>query len=281
MAEILNATVIVDKHKNEEIKNSCKDKLPSYLESETTNDIVFTNVGNVHSTPDKDKILTQDFNNPIKYINKNTNSPHKNIYLFNQSLLKNSLFKSPVFKKLNKRANSVDTAQTDICSQRKRTISANSDSNISKSELYNTEDFESIDLLHDLDSVIKFENCRDTFLSTIMNTTQDDEGMNKDPVTDPLSISDCEKKDTDTLADSYSMSRKKRRIETRSQSQIKRQKSEYHFKKDKHKLNMEEKRVLKELNNFEEFEEMPLINIKVNFDYNNKISKWLIDNKSK
>jgi len=66
------------------------------LESE--NDTVFTNIENIHNTSNKvDKILMQDFN--AKYINKNTNSPHKNIYLFNQNLLKN--LKSPVFKKLN------------------------------------------------------------------------------------------------------------------------------------------------------------------------------------
>lgn len=89
MAEILNTTLIVDKHKNEELENFCKDKLPRMsccLESE--NDIVFTNVENIHNTPNKvDKILTQDFN-IAKCINKNTNSPHKNIYLFNQNLLK-------------------------------------------------------------------------------------------------------------------------------------------------------------------------------------------------
>ena len=69
-------------------------------------------------------------------------------------MLKNP--KSPVFKKLNKRANSVDKAQKDTYLQRKRTISVNSDCDIFKSELYNTENFETIDLLYDLDSVIKF-----------------------------------------------------------------------------------------------------------------------------
>jgi len=102
------------------------------LESE--NDTVFTNIENIHNTSNKvDKILMQDFN--AKYINKNTNSPHKNIYLFNQNLLKN--LKSPVFKKLNKRANSIQLKQ--IYSQKKRIITINSDSDIFKSELYNTE----------------------------------------------------------------------------------------------------------------------------------------------
>ncbi|XP_011068868.1 PREDICTED: uncharacterized protein LOC105154826 isoform X1 [Acromyrmex echinatior] len=96
----------------------------------------------------------------------------------------------------------------------------------------------------------------------MINTTQeDDEGMIKDPVTDPFSISDYEKERSDMFADSCPMSRKRRRIET-SQFQIKWQKSECHFKKDKHKLNIEEKCLLQKLNNFEEWEEMPLINIK-------------------
>lgn len=109
-----------------------------------------------------------------------------------------------------------------------------------KLELYNTENFnncEGIDLLHDLDSVVKFEDNTDIFLSLMTdNTTQENDsllGISKDPATDPLSI-DCGKKDT--LMDSE-------------------------FNK---KLNMEEKHLLK---NLDEWEEMPLIVIKVSLNY--------------
>lgn len=182
-------------------------------------------------------------------------------------MLNSPLLKSPIFKKWSKSVQSVDTAQKNTCPQRRRTISVNSDT--FKLELYNTENFnncEGIDLLHDLDSVVKFEDNTDIFLSLMTdNTTQEDDsllGISKDPATDPLSI-DCEKKDT--LMDSEFS--KKCRLKVESKSQIKRQGTKHHFKKRKHKLNMEEKHLLKQLKNLEEWEEMPLIVIKVSLDY--------------
>lgn len=102
----------------------------------------------------------------------------------------------------------------------------------------------------------------------MVDATQGDDdllGMNKDPATDPLSISDCEKKDTDTLTDSDSKFNNRRSLRNiESKSQIKKQTSKRHFKK--RKLNTAEECLLKELENFEELKEMPLIDIKVSCD---------------
>lgn len=270
MAQVISNTVNVNKHGNEEIKSLYKDNVPSHLEPQRINEIVSPKkIESVHGTPNK--IDRQNVNN-TKCINENTNSPQKNIFLFNEKcLLKSPLLKSPIFKKWDKSAQSVNTAQTNTCSQRRRTISANSDYDTFKLELYNTENInnvEGINLLHDLDSVVKFEDSKDIFLSlmTDINTTQEDDsllGVNKDPATDPLSISDCEKKDI--LMDLDSKFSKEHRIKAESISQIK-SRSKHHFKKRKYELNKKEKHLLKQLENLEEWEEMPLIVIKVCLD---------------
>lgn len=269
MAEVTSNTININEHANDKIERSCKDNVSSHLASQVISKGVSTKVDNVHSTPNRTN-NPQGFND-TSYTNENTNSPDKNIYLFNQKDLSKSPFKSPVFKKWNKSPQFVDTARTNTRSQRKRTISTSSDYDAFKSDLCNIENFhnfEVTELLHDLNSVVKFEDCKDIFLSSMVDTTQGEDdllGMNKDPATDPLSISDCEKKDTDTLTDSDSKFNIRRSIRIiESKSQIKKQTSKRHFKK--RKLNTAEERLLKELENFEELKEMPLIDIKVSFD---------------
>jgi len=263
---IPDTTMSVNKRANEEIENPCKDNVPNHLDSQIINEVISRKIENVHSTPNNVD-NSQDFNN-TNYTNENIKSPRKNT--FNQK----GLLKSPVFKK-SESAQFADTTQTNACLKRKQTNSADSNYDTFKSELNveNFSNFEDINLLHDLDSVIKFENSQDIFLSSIMDPVQDDGllGMNKDPVTDPLSISDCEKKDSDTVANSYSRFSKKHRSPVKSKSQIKRQRSKHPFKKKKHELNVEEKQeeelLLKKLKNFEESDKLPLIDIKVSFDY--------------
>ncbi|XP_071570194.1 uncharacterized protein [Temnothorax nylanderi] len=299
MAEII--TVNVQKLGNEEVGNSCKEnefKWPSHTTQEddglsevnkdpTTdplfisdcerkdpdmdsdprfnkslshlnsqiNEIIFDKE-NIHSTPNKVNNLTgfDDTN----CADKNTNSPQKNIHLVNQKdLLKSPAFKSPVFKKSDK---SVDITPVDTCPQRGRTISMNSDYNTFKLELCNTENFnnfETIDLLHDLDSIVKFEDGNDVLLSSMRN--DDLSEVNKDPTTDPLFISDSEKKNLDTTSDSDEQFNKKRKLRIESRPRVKRE-NKCHFKK--RKLNTEEEYLSERLKNFEEWEEMPLINIK-------------------
>jgi len=271
MAEIISDTTMsVNKRANEEIENPCKDNVPSHLDSQVINEIISRKIENVHSTPNSVD-NSQDFNN-TNCTNENIKSPRKNTFN-RKDLLKSPLFKSPVFKK-SESAQFADTTQTNACLKRKRTNSADNNYDAFKSELNveNFSNFEDINLLHDLDSVIKFENSQDIFLSSMMDPVQDDGllGMNKDPVTDPLSISDCEKKDSDTVANSR-FSKKHRSPVKSKKSQIKRQRSEHPFKKKKHELDVEEKQkeklLLKKLKNFEECQKLPLIDIKVSFDY--------------
>jgi len=270
MAEIIpDTTMSVNKRANEEIENPCEDNVPSHLDSQMINEIISTKIENVHSTPNN--VDNSQAFNDTNYTNENIKSPHKNT--FNQKdLLKSPLFKSQ-FKKLES-AQFTNLTQINACLKRKQTNSADNNYDAFKSELNNVENisnFEDINLSHDLDSVIKFENSQDIFLSSMMDPVQDDSllGMNKDPMTDPLSISDCEKKDSDTVVNSRFSN--KHRSPVKSKSQTKRQRFEHSFKKKKHELNVEEKQeeefLLKKLKSFEEWEKMPLIDIKVSFDY--------------
>lgn len=259
-------------HVNGEIENSRDDSVPNHSESQIINEVVSMEVENgTFTVPSTDCLSngtdnSQDVNS-ANCRNENTNSPNKSARSHNRKdSLKSPLFKSPI-KQWDKSARFTDMAQTSVCPQRKRTISSNSDYDKFQSDLNDTENvpcLEGIDLLHDLDSVIKFEDSKDIFFSTIMDVTREDDlGVNKDPVTDPLSISDCEKKDTDTLAESHSiMLGKKREIRTALRSQMKRQMPKCYFKNKKRKTNTE-KKLLKELKIFEEeWEEMSLSNIK-------------------
>lgn len=262
MDKIISSTPInVKTHGNEEIGNSCKE---NELKSPTINEITSTKIENVYVTPKK-------VDNPQGFNNTNcinNTSSQKNIHLLGQKdLLKSPLFKSPIFKGWDK---SVDTTEVDTCSQRKRTRSVTSDYDAFKLELHNTENFNNldVDLLHDLDSVVKFIDSKDTtLLTSIMdvNKMQEDDDLsevNKDPATDPLFISDCEEKDPEINADSNSKFSRKHR-QTKSKPQIKRQSKRY---VKKHKFNTEEERVLEELKH-EEWEEMLLIDIQVSFVY--------------
>lgn len=245
-------------YRKEETENSYyKDsEFKSPLKS-MTNEITSTKV-DVHCTPNKTDNL-QSFNNASS--NENTNNSQKERYLFNQ---KDSL-KSPLFKnaRVFKGNRSVDMTQMDTSLRRKRMISISSESDIFKLEFSSIENcnFENINFSHDLDSVIKFENSEDVLLSPMMDigTIQEDDSLseiNKEPVTDSLSINDCEKKDPETFANSNAKFNSKR-IE--SKPQVKRRSSRLK------KLNTEEKHCLQELEKFKEWKEMPLNDIKVDF----------------
>ncbi|XP_036148519.1 uncharacterized protein LOC105837813 [Monomorium pharaonis] len=238
----------VNKHRN---KKSPKNNMPS-IESQITNETELVKIKNVHSTPNKVNNL-QDCKDTI--INENTNSPRKNVRLvIQQNLLKSPLFKSPAFKKCDKSVESA-TTQTNTCPQRRRTIS--SDYDTFKSELYsanNFNNFDTIELLHDLDSIVTFENSGDLF--STLNIDMQDDGLleiNKDPATDPLSISDSEKKNNDALINSDLDSSKRYRMELKPQIKERRSK-----RSKKHKLNSDEKSILKELEKSIKLEKIPL-----------------------
>ncbi|XP_014475735.1 PREDICTED: uncharacterized protein LOC106745027 [Dinoponera quadriceps] len=139
-----------------------------------------------------------------------------------------------------------------------------------KSELYNSEncnDFGAVDLLYNdlLNTRVNIEDSKvssDILLSSIadMNTLQYiDEGLadfNKDPLTDPLFINDHEEKDVDSIFDTDLDCKP---VALRRSSRIHKSPIGDYNVDDikKHKLNIEEKHILKELENIEE-EELPL-----------------------
>lgn len=261
------ATMSAKKYGNEVTGDPCKEnefKSPRRLRSQMINEIISARVQSVYSTPKKIE-SPRSFNNR-NCLNDNTNTPQRNRYLFNQKdILKSPLFKSPIFDKNT----SVDRTQMDACPRRKRMISM-SEYDTFKLELDNIEhvhNFEGIDLLHDLDSVIKFEDSKD-ILSAIMDVSplEDDDGasaMNKDPATDPLSISDCEKKDPEAYRSPNSKFKRKRKTKVELKPQVKRRKSSRFVKQ--RKLDTREEYLSEELENLEEWENMPLSALKVDF----------------
>ncbi|CAL1674936.1 unnamed protein product [Lasius platythorax] len=100
---------------------------------------------------------------------------------------------------------------------------------------------EVIDLLPDLNSVVRFEDTNISDILSLMDTNivqESDDSLvdvNKDPAIDPLFINNCEERDADTTL-----------MDSKSQSS-----------KLKHKLNTEEKHLLKELEDLEEWEDLP------------------------
>lgn len=103
------------------------------------------------------------------------------------------------------------------CLKREKIISVfSSDYNMFKSELNNMENFyecEVIDLLPDLNSVVRFEDTNISDILSLMDTNivqETDDSLvdvNKDPAIDPLFINNCEERDADTtLMDSKSQS---------------------------------------------------------------------------
>ncbi|XP_011870152.1 PREDICTED: uncharacterized protein LOC105563292 [Vollenhovia emeryi] len=220
-----------------------------------------------HGTPKKVDKPTDSYNtnkttwvNTIDCANENINSPQKDKYLVDHE----NLLTSP--KRWNK---SVDT-----CPQRERTISTNIDYDTFQLELSSMEksNFDTIYLLHNSNSAIKFEDTND-ILSTMMDvdTMQENDsllGANKDPATDPLSISDCDKKDPDTAIDSDSKLSRKRKISVESKSQVKRRSKR---RCTKNRLSIKEEQLMDELEKFEEWERMPLSEIKKLMDLRVKL----------
>ncbi|KAL6265540.1 hypothetical protein P5V15_002335 [Pogonomyrmex californicus] len=281
MAEIiLNTTINQNKYENEETESYCKNNGRNHIiESQITNENLCTEIENLHSIPNK----TDNLQNlpSANYKTDVTGSPHKNTFLFRQKdLVKSPLFKNLVFNKSD--TQSINTTELNTYLVRKRTISASSDYDLFKSELDDIENFgnnfnniENISLLHDLDSIVKFEDSKvsSILLSSMLNVNaiqETDDSMleaTKDPVTDPLSISDHEEKDTNKIMDPDTKINKKSTLKMELKPELKRRRSsrlinKYPSKKQKCDLNTEEKHLFTELESINKCENLPLILIK-------------------
>lgn len=226
---------------------------------------------NATSTPKKAANLQNDHCK-----DKNLNSPLN--LSFNEKELQ-ELFRSPKFNNQKRFLQSGNITPTSkVGSQNKRKI--NDDNDILNSELYNSEhfnDFEAIDMLHDLNFVAHFESTKpsdilSTMIDTNTNAEDTDENLtevNKNPLKDPLSISE-EENDT-TLAKSKYPVQKRRSIRLYNK-QINKQvttsntintNSNDSFKKDKKKLNTKKKYLLEQLENITNQEKLSLTDTKV------------------
>lgn len=128
----------------------------------------------------------------------------------------------------------------------------------------NFNEFEVNNLLHD--STVYFEDTKISSDSLSLMDTNIVQGIddslvnvNKDPATDPLFISDLEENDIDTsLMDSKSVEPEKSVCVDKQISNVNNP-----FEKQKHKLNEKEKHLLKELENIQNWEKLPLPFVKV------------------
>lgn len=138
----------------------------------------------------------------------------------------------------------------------------------------NFDEFEANNFLHDLNSAVYFEDTKISpdilsLMDTNMLDTDDSlVNINKDPATDPLFISDFEENDVDTsLMNSKSSVEKSVCTEQISggNDSLKKQISSGNdpLKKQK-QLNTKEKHLLKELENIQNCEKLPLTCVKVN-----------------
>lgn len=259
----------VKKRKSEETKEACNDKISNRAEAQVKAENVQsddTEVPNlchisykdhdINSTPSRRKIKRESSTNclPTNCLNRTEEDGDK--YL---------------------RSN--DTPQRIARSSQKRKLSISSDCDVFKEELEDLENLqkfehvENIELAHDLDTVIRFndiDETSNTLFSTMIDTshiqTETDDStsqinMNKDPLTDPLFISDHEEKNTDgtsvDLESKFSLGKEvQRRRSTRNFSKpIKKVHANVRdsFVKD---LDEEEIDLFKDL---EEQEELPLI----------------------
>lgn len=251
---------------NKETKHN--DNVQNNLRSPSTSPM---KVNNMHSTPKKANDVLHNFDDANCNSKTGDNSvSDKNIFSLSLRELQD-LLKSPPSKKTEKLLQSDNIVATN--GNLEKTNNKNDDKQFCdtmESELYNSESFnvfEAVDFLHDdlLSTALNVEDTKasNMLLSSIsdINTLQYiDESLadlKEDPLTDPLLISDREENDIDiafTNSDSKSLPRRSDRLHkrvTRNYSDIK-----------KHKLNTEEKHILRELENIQE-EELPLSAIQV------------------
>ncbi|KAL0134494.1 hypothetical protein PUN28_001351 [Cardiocondyla obscurior] len=242
MAKATSTATYIKIHKNEE-ENFFKENEYEWLSDSKSSQAINETISmRVKSTPNK-------VANPMNFIDTNC------MYVTQTNLFVSPLLKSPL--------KNIDNTLVETCLQRNSMINTNSNGNTLKLELSDTKHvnkFENIDLLHDLDSMVTFDN--NIVLSSTMdiNTMEDNLlGVNKDPMKDPLSISDCEKQDSDVPADLAKVDKNKTKKKLKVGIT---KKSKCQFKKDILSKNKKAQHLFKELKNSEELKPLPLRDIK-------------------
>ncbi|RLU23446.1 hypothetical protein DMN91_003650 [Ooceraea biroi] len=213
-ALVLN-TMNTRKCENEETKSAGSDNTPNHVESQLETGNVYSNeAGNLQNFYD------------TKNQNMNRNTPNKEN--------KRKASDSPLFENKNQDNEFLqcdDAAQQIIGSKRKKSLSISSEYDVFKSDLEaieNLQKFGDIELAHDLDAVINFNDIKvssDMLFSSMIDTNYVQEtddsimqtSINKDPLTDPLFISEREEKDINmTFAESKAKSPLKEEVQRRS-----------------------------------------------------------------
>lgn len=263
----------INKSKSEETNIIADNNLQNCIESCTESCKISPKIikmKHVHSTPRKMENLSNC--NNINYNDEIISSSlsHRDVLSLNLKDLK-YLLKSPsTSKEKEKLVESENISPTNMFSeQKKQDISLSNDrkhfDNTFKSELYDMEnfhDFENIDLLHDLDTVIHFEDTKvsSDILSSMMNVNVAQEtdsnlvDMNKDPLADPLFI--CDREETDSNV-TFANLEPKFTVQRKSTRQYDKHINNVDNLSKKQRLTIEEKHLLQELGNIEEQQQLP------------------------
>jgi len=246
------------KHKNQKTKSAGNNNVRNYVETQIKLEYIHSN-----DTENSQNCQEANYNNQ----NINITSNCKNI--------KKESSANPYFRDIiNKKQDTDGSSQFDDTLQKmnsSKNFNISSDYDIFKSEIEDTENSQNIDnikLAHDLDAVIYFNDIKlssDVSPFVMDNHLQENDdnmmqiSINKDPLTDPLFISDQEKNVTPIKLKSEFLKKKTQRKSVRilNKETIKNIhiKQKYKDKKVKH--------ILKKLEDKKKEEEIPLILIQV------------------
>ncbi|EZA50270.1 hypothetical protein X777_11108 [Ooceraea biroi] len=207
------------KCENEETKRACNDNIPNHVESQLETGSVYSNeAGNLQNFYD------------TKNQNMNQNTPNKEN---KRKASESPLFENIMKKNEDKFLQCDDAAQQIIDSKRKENLSISSEYDVFKWDLEAMESlqkFGDIELAHDLDAVITFNDINVSshmLFSSMMDTNYVQEtddsimktSINKDPLTDPLFISNHEEKDIN-MTESKAKSPPKEKVQRRRSARL-------------------------------------------------------------
>ncbi|XP_026830404.1 uncharacterized protein LOC105283527 [Ooceraea biroi] len=212
-------TMNARKCENEETKRACNDNIPNHVESQLETGSVYSNeAGNLQNFYD------------TKNQNMNQNTPNKEN---KRKASESPLFENIMKKNEDKFLQCDDAAQQIIDSKRKENLSISSEYDVFKWDLAAMESlqkFGDIELAHDLDAVITFNDINVSshmLFSSMMDTNYVQEtddsimktSINKDPLTDPLFISNHEEKDIN-MTESKAKSPPKEKVQRRRSARL-------------------------------------------------------------
>jgi hypothetical protein len=253
------------KRKNEETKNAGKDNVQNYIGLQIKLEDIHSNDIHPNGTDSLQNFQEVNYNNQKMDI-----SPDR-------KKIKRKSSASPYFKNvINKKQDEDRSLQSNNTIQKimnsSKNFSISSDYDIFKSEMENIENIDNIEFAHDLDAMIYLNDVKissDMLSSSMMDNyhlQQSDDSMtqmniNKDPLTDPLFISDHEEKNIIPI-ELKSGSPKEKTPKKKSTCLLDKQDNNIPVKQN-YELKKEVKIILERLEDIEKKEKIPFYLIQV------------------